>query len=269
MVVDGRIEVKLRKSEVEMLQKELEEKEAMVNFLSEQLEHNQKKSLEVEQWIQKQERDQMCAASTPYSYTQSHNAMERHESEHLKSRLQVESLRCKIRLTTAQVSKQQVQSRLHSLSHQLRNTESAADIVEPQQATNLSCSSSSVDDALSLEEEPVDHHFMPANKYPSTQHSQHLRSMPQRSMSLAGSNKSGKSASQSYEGRRVRRWTTNRDRVPRYEKKALPPEGESSHDVSSGQPRHRGRSAGHPSSRRPPRRQTTTYYGKPQSHHAQ
>ena len=210
----------------------------------------------------------MCAASTPYSYTQSHDVMERHESEHLKSRLQVESLRCKIRLTTAQVSKQQVQSRLHCLSHQLRNTESAADIAEPQQATSHSQSSSSVDDTLSLEEEP---HFVPANRYQHPQYSPHTPHTPQRSMSTAGTNKSGKSPSQSYDGRRVRRWATDRDRAPRFERRAPPPQGEPSHDVSSDQPRYRGRSAGYPSprARRPPRRQPTTHYGKPQSHHTQ
>lgn len=119
------MEIKLRKSEVDMLENELREKDELIQHLSDKLHYRRQKFLEVEDEMQKQARAQHGL----YSYTDdpfqnpTFLAMKTHQNELLSNRLRLQSLQCKVQVANAEVSRLDIQSRLREMNLRLRNAE--------------------------------------------------------------------------------------------------------------------------------------------------
>ena len=117
MMCAGRVEVKLRQSEIEDYDKKLQEKQTEIGSLKESLEQKQQKLLELEECIKKA--DKVRSSSSGYAYAYSHlqsmNEMESYATKQLVSKLHTDALDYKMRFTMAESQKYALETEKQAL----------------------------------------------------------------------------------------------------------------------------------------------------------
>ena len=117
----GNVVRKLTQSEIDLLEKKLEHKESEIELLEEQQQYLQRKLGNINRHIHSLEKDPLYAtAGDPASI-----AFEKHQYVHLRHKVHIESLQCKLELTEAEFSKQQLQSRLDCQKETLQTVKSS------------------------------------------------------------------------------------------------------------------------------------------------
>ena len=113
----GRVEVKLRQSEIEDYDKKLQEKQTEIENLKESLEQKQQKMMKLEERIKKAEK--VKSSSSEYDYAYSHlesvNEMESYATKQLFSKLHTEALDYKMRFTMAESQKYALETEKQAL----------------------------------------------------------------------------------------------------------------------------------------------------------
>ena len=104
MMCDGRVEVKLRQSEVEGYERKLKEKETEVDSLKEKLKRQEQSLQELEDQSRRASKFKIQASSSTYQYIyaythmQCRNEMEEYETAHSISKLHAENLEYRMQL---------------------------------------------------------------------------------------------------------------------------------------------------------------------------
>ena len=114
------MEVKLHKEELTMLQQDLERKTEVVGSLKKELQRKHEQMSQVESLLAKQQDDEMM-----YTYTDGAESivLEKHQNDHLKTRLQMEKIDCQIQLTRALMQKKDIESKLEAVKQNLELSE--------------------------------------------------------------------------------------------------------------------------------------------------
>ena len=117
MMCAGRVEVKLRQSEIEDYDKKLQEKQTEIGSLKESLEQKQQKLLELEERIKKAEKVESSSSGYAYAYShlQSMNEMESYATKQLVCKLHTEALDYKMRFTMAESQKYVLETEMQAL----------------------------------------------------------------------------------------------------------------------------------------------------------
>ena len=117
MMCAGRVEVKLRQSEIEDYDKKLHEKQTEIGSLKESLEQKQQKLLELEECIKKAEKVGSSSSEYVYAYShqQSMNEMESYATQQLVSKLRTEALDYKMQFTMAESQKYALETEKRAL----------------------------------------------------------------------------------------------------------------------------------------------------------
>ena len=132
----GRVEIKLRESEVEMFHHQLEVKRGQVDLLMKQVQSYKDKC----HAVQKQSKDEMSSSTYSYAYVSggrndpTASALEKHLTEQMMNQLAAENLRYKIRLAAEAAAKQQLQRHLESLERELKDLRRVQSKFEAQQS---------------------------------------------------------------------------------------------------------------------------------------
>ena len=123
MMCAGRVEVKLRQSEVEGFESKLNERETEVDSLKDKLKQQQQKLQELEEKSLKSQKFEIRSSSSKYSYAYSHlrsmNEMEKYEIEQLLCKLRAEILEYKMRLTFAESQRCGLETQMQLLIREL------------------------------------------------------------------------------------------------------------------------------------------------------
>ena len=102
-----------------MLQQDLDRKTKEVGCLKTKLQQKHERMSQVESFLARQDDELM------YTYTDgAENAiLEKHQNDHLKTRLQMEKIDCQIQLTKALLQKKDIESKLNAVKHSLKLSE--------------------------------------------------------------------------------------------------------------------------------------------------
>ena len=119
--------MKLHEEELKMLQQELDRKTTEVGSLKKELKTKHDRMTQIGSLIAQQECDEMA-----YSYTDvsEFNVLEKHQNDHLKTRLQMEKIDCQIQLTRAWLQKSDIELKLDIVKHCLEMSESVCQRAE-------------------------------------------------------------------------------------------------------------------------------------------
>jgi hypothetical protein len=114
------VEVKLHEEELTMLQQDLDRKTKQVGCLKKELQQKHEQMSEVESLLAKQQDDELM-----YTYTDGAEGivLEKHQNDHLKTRLQMEKIDCQIQLTRALLQKKDIESKLEVVKQSLELSE--------------------------------------------------------------------------------------------------------------------------------------------------
>lgn len=95
-----------------MLQQDLERKTEVVGCLKKELQQKHEQMSQVESMLAKQQDDELM-----YMYTDGAESivLEKHQNDHLKTRLQMEKIDCQIQLTRALLQKKDIESKLEAV----------------------------------------------------------------------------------------------------------------------------------------------------------
>ena len=140
MMCAGRVEVKLRQSEIEEYERKLIEKEVEVGNLRENLKQQQKKLQELKDHFHEETKLKMQPSSSQYEYaymhTQCKNKMEAYEMEQHMRKLQAENLSYKMQLAVADSQKCALEIEMQALIQEVTTLKTAQAILEQK----VSCS---------------------------------------------------------------------------------------------------------------------------------
>ena len=129
MMCAGRVEVKLRQSELEEYERKLMEKEAEVENVRENLTQQQKKLQELKEQSQKEAKYTIQPSSSDYQYAymhmQSKNEMEAYELEQRISKLEAENLQYRIQLAVAGSQKGALETEMQALIQEVVSLKTA------------------------------------------------------------------------------------------------------------------------------------------------
>ena len=130
------MEVKLHEEELTMLQQDLERKTKVVGCLKMELQQKHEQMSQVESLLAKQDDELM------YTYTDGIESivLEKHQNDHLKTRLQMEKIDCQIQLTRALLQKKDIESKLEAVEQSLELSEKICQKAQElyQKSTNAS-----------------------------------------------------------------------------------------------------------------------------------
>ena len=114
------MEVKLHEEELALLQQDLERKTKVVGSLKKELQRKHEQMSQVESLLAKQQDDELM-----YTYTDGAESivLEKHQNDHLKTRLQMEKIDCQIQLTKALLQKKDIESKLEIVKESLELSE--------------------------------------------------------------------------------------------------------------------------------------------------
>ena len=126
MMCAGRVEVKLRQSEVKEYERKLAEKEAEVGNVRENLKQQQKLLQELKDHSQKR-KIQLSSSDYQYAYmhVQRKNKMEEYEMEQCMRKLQAENLSYKMQLAMASSQKGALETEMQALIQEVATLKTA------------------------------------------------------------------------------------------------------------------------------------------------
>ena len=137
------MEVKLHEKELAMLQQDLDRKTKQVGSLKKELQQKHEQMSQVESLLAKQQDDELM-----YTYTDGAEGivLEKHQNDHLKTRLQMEKIDCQIQLTRALLQKKDIESKLEVVKQSLELSEKVCQEAQElyQKSTSTSRKSSLV-----------------------------------------------------------------------------------------------------------------------------
>ena len=112
--------MKLHEEELTMLQQDLDRKTKQVGYLKKELQQKHEQMSQVESLLAKQQDDELM-----YTYTDGAEGivLEKHQNDHLKTRLQMEKIDCQIQLTRALLQKKDIESKLEVVKQSLELSE--------------------------------------------------------------------------------------------------------------------------------------------------
>ena len=112
--------MKLHEKELAMLQQDLDRKTKQVGSLKKELQQKHEQMSQVESLLAKQQDDELM-----YTYTNGAEGivLEKHQNDHLKTRLQMEKIDCQIQLTRALLQKKDIESKLEVVKQSLELSE--------------------------------------------------------------------------------------------------------------------------------------------------
>ena len=143
MMCAGRVEVKLRQSEIDQYERKLLEKEAEAANVREILKQQQKKLQELKDQSQKGAKIATQPHSSDYQYAymhmQSKNEMEAHELEQRISKLQAENLQYRIQLAVVGSQKCALETEMQALIQEVVSLKTAQATLE-QTIAKVICS---------------------------------------------------------------------------------------------------------------------------------
>ena len=114
------MEVKLHEEELTMLQQYHERMTKQVGSLKKELQQKHEQMSQVESLLAKQQDDELM-----YTYTDGAEniVLEKHQNDHLKTKLQMEKIDCQIQLTRALLQKKDIESKLEAVEQSLKLSE--------------------------------------------------------------------------------------------------------------------------------------------------
>ena len=134
MMCAGRVEVKLRQSEIEECERKLMEKEVEVGNLRENLNQQQKMLQELKDRSLKEAKFKIQPWSSAYQYAYMHmqckNEMEEYEMEQHMRKLQAENLQYKMQLAMAGSQKCALETKMQALIQDVATLKRAQAILE-------------------------------------------------------------------------------------------------------------------------------------------
>ena len=134
MMCAGRVEVKLRQSEIDEYERKLMEKEAEAENVREILKQQQKKLQDLKDQSQKAAKLAIQPHSSDYQYAymhmQSKNEMEAYELEQRISKLQAENLQYRIQLAVAGSQKSALETEMQALIQEVVSLRTAQATLE-------------------------------------------------------------------------------------------------------------------------------------------
>ena len=142
MMCAGRVEVKLRQSEMEEYERKLMEKEVEVGNLRKNLKQQQKLLQELKDHSQKRK---IHPSSSDYQYAYMHlqckNKMEEYELKQRVRKLQVENLSCKMQLAMSSSQKCALETEMQALIQEVATLKTAQAILEQKVlcSVNINC----------------------------------------------------------------------------------------------------------------------------------
>ena len=135
--------MKLHEKELAMLQQDLDRKTKQVGGLKMELQQKHEQMSQVESLLAKQQDDELM-----YTYTDGAEGivLEKHQNDHLKTRLQMEKIDCQIQLTRALLQKKDIESKLEIVKQSLELSEKVCQEAQElyQKSTSASRKSSLV-----------------------------------------------------------------------------------------------------------------------------
>ena len=134
MMCAGRVEVKLRQSEVEGYERKLKEKETEVDHLKEKLKRQEQSLQELEDQSRRASKFKMQASSSTYQYAYTHmqcrNEMEEYETAHSISKLYVENLEYRMQLAMADSQKCALESEMQALIREVASLKTVQTLLQ-------------------------------------------------------------------------------------------------------------------------------------------